>query len=436
MTIFKSVCGSSVWSLGWVWLIISAPTLAQDVPGLSLRDIAMIRSVTSASISPDGNHVAYTLMVPRDPFGEDNGPPWSELHVTDLAGKSRPFVTGKVNISNVTWTPDGQFLAFTTRRGDDRQPRLYLLPIDGGEARPSVAHPSGVGAFEFSPDGSEIAFLATDPPNKAADDLKGKGFNQEIYEEDWRPTRVWIAAVDAQAEARALDLPGSASAIKWHPTERKLAVVLAPTALVDDSYMHKLVHLVDADTGELLRKIENPGKLGDIGWSPDGTYLAMISAADIHDPQEGRLIVVDEAGNGDMLDVLPDYLAHVIDFTWVDDQQLLWLADDQTYTQMGMVGADGANRVDFPRGSVVFANFDRSSDAEVLAFVGSTAQHPNEVFIYDTAINQVRRLTSSNEWLGERRLARQEVFRHFSRDGFPLEGILIYPMDYEAGQRY
>lgn len=422
----------SLWLLGWA---AAASASAQDVPGISLRDIAMMRFVTSAVVSPDGSLVAYLLAVPRDPFTEENGPAWSELHVVDLAGRSRPFVTGKVNISNVTWTPDGDFLAFTTRRGDDKQARLYLLPIDGGEARPSISHPSGVGAFEFSPDGKEIAFLATDPPSKAAEDLKNKGFNQEIYEEDWRPTKIWIAPLDGSAEPRALDIAGSVSAVKWHPTERKLAVVVAPTALVDDSYMYKRVQIVDADSSEVLKKIENPGKLGDIGWSATGTYLALISAADIHDPQEGRLMIVD-AASGEWIDALPDYQAHIIDFSWLDDQQLLWLADDHTSTQMGMVSATGADHMAFPRGETILTGFDRAANGDTLSFVGSTPHHPNEVFIYDSALNQLRRLTSSNEWLGQRRLARQEVVKHTARDCLELEGILIYPLDHEPGKRY
>ena len=58
-------------------------------------------SVVVEARSPDGKHIAYTLAVPRIPFTDDeDGGGWTELHVVDRKGKSRPFVTGKVNISN------------------------------------------------------------------------------------------------------------------------------------------------------------------------------------------------------------------------------------------------------------------------------------------------------------------------------------------------
>ncbi len=47
-----------------------------------------------------------------------------------------------------------------------------------------------------------------------------------------------------------------------------------------------------------------------------------------------------------------------------------------------------------------------------------------------------RRLTDSNPWLGELRLAKQEVVRYKARDGLELEGILIHPLDGQSGTRY
>jgi dipeptidyl aminopeptidase/acylaminoacyl peptidase len=47
-----------------------------------------------------------------------------------------------------------------------------------------------------------------------------------------------------------------------------------------------------------------------------------------------------------------------------------------------------------------------------------------------------KRRTDSNPWLGEKRLAPQEVVRFKARDGLELEGMLVRPLDEVKGQRY
>src|SRR5678816_2674974 len=70
--------------------------------------IAKLRVVTAAIVSPDGTEVAYLLSVPRQPMVDDDGPAFVELHVVNARGESRPFITGKVTVSDVEWTPAGK----------------------------------------------------------------------------------------------------------------------------------------------------------------------------------------------------------------------------------------------------------------------------------------------------------------------------------------
>ena len=166
--------------------------------------------------------------MPRNPLEGDNGPAYGELHVTDVPGHSRPFVTGKVNVSSVQWTRDGRAIAFLSKRGDDEHTSLYTIPVDGGEARRLLDHDASVRGVSFSADGKQIAFLSTEPIDKKQQEYRDQGFNQELYEEDDRPTKVWIAQADGSGNPRALELTGSASSVRWNPVRRQLAVVLAP----------------------------------------------------------------------------------------------------------------------------------------------------------------------------------------------------------------
>ncbi len=417
----------------------ASPSLASSPTANQLftpRHAALLRSVSSACISPDGRHIAYSLVVPRNPLADENGPAHVELHVADAKGNARPYVVGEVNVSDIQWRPGGREIVFIAKRPGDEHATAYTIAIDGGEARRLLEHDADVRGVTFSPDGTELAFLASDALPEQRREFRDKGFNQQVYEEDWRPTRVWIANADGSGPARPLDLPGSASSIQWSPTARQLAVVLAPTALVDDSYMLKRVRVVDVDSGKIVERIHNPGKLGQVAWSPAGSHLAMISGLDINDPREGRLMVVAIPGDGQPKDLLPDYEAHINSLAWKDDETLMWVAGEGTGTTVGQTDLGGATTVLFGPKSPIFSHLSYSREADLAALIGHDASHPGEVFLVAGTAQSPRRLTHSNPELANVRLARQETVTWTARDGLQLEGILVYPLNYQPGRRY
>ncbi len=395
-------------------------------------DVANLQFVTSAAISPTGDFVAYTKAVPRKLLDKKDGPAYTELHVVDREGHSRPFVTGEVNVGSLAWMEDGKKIAYVAKRSDAEHAAMYAIPIDGGESQKLLEHGTSLSSPAVHPDGTRVAFLATAEKPSDAKVVAEQGFDQEIYEEDWRPSEVWIAELSSGQSVK-LDIPGSVSLVKWHPTREELVIVSAPTSLVDDSYMFKRVSVVDAVDGHLIETIHNPGKLGDVDFSPDGTHLAMISAADIHDPSDGRLMVADVPGDGTLRDLLPDFEAHITSFRWLDDQTLAWIAAAGTRTVAGTVTLAG-ERQDWlgPEGPIVH-DLTLARDG-VACMVGDTPDHPGEVFVL--AEGESKRLTHTNPWLAEIALAEQETVQWTARDGLSLEGILIKPLRYQEGRRY
>jgi dipeptidyl aminopeptidase/acylaminoacyl peptidase len=397
------------------------------------RDVARLKQVGSAAVSPSGELVAYTLSVPRIPLQDVDGRAHTELHVVDAAGESRPFITGAVSIGSIQWTPDGSSIAYLAKRGDDKFTSLYTLPIGGGESKRLIKHEANIAGVSFSADGQRVAFLAKEAVGKPLQEYREKGFDQEIYEEDWQATKVWIADEGGSGKPRALELPGSAFYVEWNPDGRQLVVVLAPTPLVDDSYMAKRVHVVDADTGRIVERIKNPGKLGQVSWSLNGKYLAMVSAVDINDPREGHLMVAEVPGDGQLRDLMPDYQAHVDSFAWQDDNTLKWIASERQSSVIGSVTLEGESETSGDLAAVL-GGLTLSRDGRVAAVVGHHPHHPREVFLVTD--EESSKLTNSNPWLEEMRFAPQEVVRWQARDGLELEGILIQPLNFVAGRRY
>jgi Tol biopolymer transport system component len=146
---------------------------------------------------------------------------------------------------------------------------------------------------------------------------------------------------DEKSKPRQLEVEGSASALQGSPAGNQLALALAPTPLVDDDLMARKVHVIDADTGKVVARFDNPGKLGPFALSPDGRQLAFVSAADINDPDAGRLMVVPASG-GAARDLLPGIEYDVADIAWQDANSIMFIADEGVWTTFNRINADGS----------------------------------------------------------------------------------------------
>jgi len=413
---------------------------AEDV--LTPHRVAELRLVTSAVISPEGTRVAYTLGVPRKPNVDDDGEPWIELWVTDTReGAARPFVTGKVNVSAVRWTTDGRQIAFLAKRGDDKTKALYLIPIDGGEARKAAELGADISTYSLAPDGQRVALVASEADGEAKKKLQDKGFKQEIYEEDWRPAKIWIMTLfGKKTNATPLALAGHVHQVHWSPVADRLLVSMAPTPSVDDSFMRQRVRVVDAKSGEILTRVENPGKLGSVGWSPDGRKIGLIAAQDVHDPDPGRLMVA-EATGGSLRDLLPGFEGQVSHFEWANSEAISYVASIGVETILGRANLMESGSEKMPQPMIgpagpILSGVSLSANGVHAALIAHSPVHPPELFTWSQSDPRLQRRTESNPGLEKIRFARQEVIRHKARDGLDLEGLLIHPLDEEPGKRY
>lgn len=422
----------NVWMLSVLVLSSLARANAQDV--MTEYHVAKLRTVTDAVISPDGKQVAYTLAVPRNPFADGDGIAFSELHVVDQNGHSRGFITGEVGVQKISWSGPNQ-INFLAKRGKDKDASLYAIALDGGEAKKLVEHDPAISAYSFSPQRDRVAFLATAPLSKEEKDAREKGFTQEIYEEDGRVTKVWIAKLGSKEKPVALNIAGSVSELEWSPAGDQLAVAIAQTPLVDDNYMHRKVHIVDATTGAIQAKFDHPAKLGPFAWSPDGKHVAVILGEDINDPHEGRLYLWSAQGER-LRELVPNYEGQVEAVVWRDANTLVYLTHEGVFSTVAEVQLNGMQRKTLiPAGGPVLGKLTMADDGSA-AVVGESPSHPFEVFSVPAAGVQIKRLTNSNDWLSKLKLAKQEVVKHKARDGLELQGILIRPLDEQPGKRY
>ena len=231
------------WIMGIVCALLLATGASAAPGGMTLEQIAQTRAVTQAQISPDGRSIAYLLSVPRTLGVDPDGPARSELHVVDGAGTTRAFITGKVDIASPRWLPDGRSIAYLAKREGDDTRRLYTIPLQGGESTVAAQLRADITAFDLSPDGRQVAVLAVQRESDARKALRDKGFSQKVYEEDWRPVELWITDIGGTGEPRRIEIDGSVQSVRWSPAGDRLAVVVTPRQLTDDTMVDARVRI-------------------------------------------------------------------------------------------------------------------------------------------------------------------------------------------------
>lgn len=417
----------------WGVLLLGLSTgMARGEP-LTLRQLHELQQVVELAASPDGRHAAFTVAVPRRLFDEDDGPAWTELHVADDAGAVRGFITGAVNVSRIGWTPDGRQISFLAKRGNDAHTRLYGIPLAGGEAAPLAGMKADLRGYAFSPDGERVAVIARAPETEAQEKARKAGFTERVVEEDTPPLRLFVLKLgDPAAEPRELPLEGSVQEVLWAPRGDRLAVKLAPRETVDDGIMNLQIVFVDAGSGAITGRVQTPGKLGMMAFSPDGDHLALVMAQDRHDPREGRLAVVPVTG-GTPVELLPRLESHVWQLAWRDARRLLYVSYEGVEARVGEVGRDGrGDRSLIAQPGFITSTLSAGGGRVWLA--AHTPRHPTEVFRLDPR-NRPQRVTTLNPVLERASLARQEVLRYAARDGLEIEGLLIHPLNRAEGER-
>lgn len=416
-----------------VALSLGVVTLAQADTGLTLKQLADLEHVEEMAVSPDGERIAYTRQVPREPGADNDGPAWAELHVIGPAGENRPYITGEENVSAVSWAPDGESLLFLAKRDDDEHTGLYRIPVAGGEARRVAGLETDISAYSLAPDGQRVALVAREAEDDDRKARAEKGFDQVVFEEETRPRRLWIRTLDnAGSDEDPVAFDGSVQAVRWSPAGDRLAVKSAEAELIDPILMSPRIHILDTD-GTVTGRVSTPGKLGAMRWSPDGRHLAVLGTNLERDTREGRLLVVGRDG-GEPRDLLPDLPGHVWQLDWLDDDTLIYVSYEGTGTRLGRIDADGGNdETLLAAGETIWNGLDVSGDGDI-ALTGHAAAHPAEVFRYDDG--DPARLTDSNPWLADVSLAPQETITWQARDGLEIQGILTRPLEHDPDRRY
>jgi dipeptidyl aminopeptidase/acylaminoacyl peptidase len=413
----------------------AAVAVARHVP--TIDELVSLATIGSASISPDGRHVAYL----RSAADLDADAFVAQVWMADTTTHRTVQMTrGSASASDLRWSPDSQWLSFISNR-HEKIAQVFAMRPDGGEALRLTDSPTDVTAHAWSPDGRTIAFTAGDDDEDGKKRGKTYGDYQVIHRE-YHFVHLWTLAA---ADAREKPLKGtrltrghdwSVDSFDWSPDGRHLAFAATRTPdLIDGNSAD--VYIVDVDGGAVRPLVTQPGPDSAPRWSPDGQSIVftttMGDALSFHANQ--RLAVVPAAGG------TPRSLTDAFDES---ASPVAWRRDGIYFTGLvhtasHLFRVDPATstitRVSSPDNLVV-SGATLTRDGSRTAFVSTAADRVPEVFVAEVRGFAAHPLTDDTAQTREWLLGTREVVSWKSQDGEIIEGVLIKPADYDPARRY
>lgn len=281
-------------------------------------DYFRLRFLQDATLSPDGQSVVYTIL--HTDTGEDPAVDRKTIFLQRLSDNYTKQLTSGTRLDHSpAWSPDGRQIAFVSDRAEKSQ--IFVLPVDGGEARQLTKLPNGVGGGPvWSPDGKTIAFTAA-AQDEAPDPSIPYRFTRPIYRFDGLgPTdrnnqNVWIVAAEG-GEARQLTDDGFHYAPpRWSPDGSRLLAIgsLGP----ESQTIRGQVRLIGLD-GAVTALTGEWGSADTAEWTSDGRAILFAGApAGTDIGTQNSLWRVDAVG-GSPVNLTPDLPFHVAGRLQVD----------------------------------------------------------------------------------------------------------------------
>jgi dipeptidyl aminopeptidase/acylaminoacyl peptidase len=434
---------------------------AQERHPLTIADLAKQRGVSDPQVSPDGHWIAYTISTVDAEKDKRDTDLW--MVSWDGADRVRLTSTAETSESRPRWSPDGRYLAFLAKRGNEEEKKLgaqvWLLDRRGGEAVKLTNIKGGVSSYAWSPDAKRLVLVVDDfDPN--SDPEKKEGWKRKTappividryhFKQDREgylgALHSHLQLFDVQSQKSEVLTSGNwdEKNPSWSPDGRLIAFI-SNHDTDPDRADNTDVFVIEPKAGAQARKLTTflgPDD-GVPSWSPDSQWIAYLQG---DEPKFtaynlNKLAVISAAGGASAAGSTPRILTGALDravqepIVWsADGRQLSFVVQDDRITYIGRMPAAGGAVEKLTSGARVVSSLSPRNDG-AFALLSATDAMPDEVHTFENG--SLRRVTHENdEWLGSIKLASVEDFTCTAKDGTEVHGLLFKPPSYVAGTKY
>jgi dipeptidyl aminopeptidase/acylaminoacyl peptidase len=433
---FHAVCRLLVRSCCVVLCSLPAAAAAQAPRPMSIVDLNELPRAIEPQLSPDGRFVVYLQShadwklnrVVWNLWRQDTagGPP---MRLSFSEGGEQP---------GTRISPDSRTILF------GRGGQLHLMPADGGESRPLTKHATPAFSPTWAPDGAAVYFLAADPVAPEQRERERTRDDVTAVEETVRYRHLWKVNVATGAEQRITS--SDLSIVSYHLSRdgTKIAAERAPTPLFADVYRGE-VWVMDADGQHARALTHNLVAEEEPELSPDNSRVLFLAGMNTKfEPYyEANLFMVAADGHGEPTAVFPDGSHSFERATWsADGRSVVAVINLGLRSEVFQVdpGArslkaltDGLHTIP-PTPALAFTYEPRAGKA---VFQLDEPTRYGDIWVLPVGAGAAVRVTGLfDDFARKFYVPRQERVEWKGADGATIDGLLIYPIDYDAAKRY
>ena len=414
--------------------VLAVPVAGQERRAMTTDDGLDMVQVGGAMISPDGSWVLFSK---SELNWEENERETTWWRVSAEGGEPYRYI-GDDGGGNFQFSPDGSRLAFT--RSVDDESQLFLLPTTGGEAVQLSEHETSIGSYAWSEDGSKIIFVATEPRTDEEEEAREAGYDAIFVDEgpngqqsgNWN--NLWLIEVESGAERRLTDTDHRIGSFSVAPNGDR---ILFTSRIENRRNQQNLseIQLLEVETGTIRQLTDNSAPEGRLSWAPDGRSFAYTARTDGEwELLLDKIWVMDPDGGGRRI-VSGAFDGNIGNFVWAPDaSEILFSGLHGTNNNLYRInlGSDSVEQITSSAGSLAPSSFSR--DRAKMAYVFQDFDTPADIWVGPTDGAGAVQLTDVNPTItDELVLGQGEVIRWESRDGTEIEGILMLPAEYQSG---
>jgi dipeptidyl aminopeptidase/acylaminoacyl peptidase len=464
-------------------LVFPGTIFAEGKRPMKIDDLFRFKRVSDPQVSPDGKWVVYVVGTPDLEANKIPSSLW--LAASDGKGEPRQLTNapGKKD-RHPRWSPDGKSILFESNRSAETQ--LWLIGLDGGEARQLTTISTEAGNALWSREGKQIAFVSavypefSEKPFKESDaankkrkeeieknPVKAKVFQRlfyrhwDSYVEDKRQ-HLFVMSLDNGKAGEPRDVtPGDRDAYPtsstfetgdnytFSPDGKYLVFTAVPEKDEAWSTNYDICRVPvrgGSTKWECLTK-DNPAADSGPVFSPDGTKLAYRAQKKAgYEADKWELMIV-ETDAGGAFRSKPVSLTAKFDgspesFVWSPRNNKLWFtAEDKATTPVyvAFVGSAQVSR-DSTFDGHKNSSLNISQHGEgIITFTRAALHHPPEVFACEglESTSRVTNLSHANDkLLAELDLPRPESVKVEGAGGTPMQMWILKPPGFDSNKKW
>lgn len=293
-------------------LIVVVVCLLARIPN-SITTFFLDRSVNVPDWSPDGYRIAFACHFPslRQVWENQRAlldygfvSEALEICAADIDGGNFARLTNNAVRDDLpSWSPNGQQIAFVSKRDD--KAAVYLMDNEGKQVV-KLPSPSGrvIGEPTWSPDGLQICFSAKNPSRP------------DQY------TDLYLVDLSSRELHSLTEFSGAEWIPRWSPDGAKIAFVWYP---YESSIHDAALRLISPDGSDDKVLVKDFRGFVDLAWSPDGKQLAFIGS---QTPDKAAIYVV-SISYGSLLRLTDEHDMSAVtgNITWTPDGRYITFID-------------------------------------------------------------------------------------------------------------